>query len=669
MNLSSPEKLMDADHPTATGVPLRAIDLDVRRSFRMHKKAALIVMAVVFLLLVILALSRKPYYQTASLIYVQPMKSKAITDVNEGSYDPVRYDAYIQQQFQTILRPDVLRAALAYPAARAWRGQHETLDAAAVRLRGSIKTERVEQSYEISIACAGNNAKSIADMCNALTDAYIHAERNDELAQSDAQLGILQQELDRVSTDLTNNRREQLALSVTLGLADPGAKEVSNPYDVQLAAVRAELGKATASHDIAVAQSQSASQEASNLHAAAEELASTDPALSAFKQSMGQRRSVLVSQMAGLTPKNPLYQQDQEELSKLDASLTGMETEVRNKISGQLQRKYDLESRRTGEIENHLRSQLDQMTQAATGATPQLQHVAELASEIERLQARYTVVAAAINAIQLDKDTSGLVHVIVPAPVPMFPKTSVTRLVLIMALPFAALCGLIAAILLGKLDPRVYIAEDVSRTLGFFPMATLPKDNEVSRKAKDEFILRLLAGIDQIHRTEDAQMFVFAGALTGDCVPELVASLARKMERLGYRVATITAQDLIENNDLSSGFHELTTALQPVITHENFVVAKIEAIKRDADFLFIEASPLLTSSEAEFATRLADVLVVVAESAITRRAELQQALSLAKRLRVPGAAVVLSQLSVDNADDIFANAVRAVQGRTIEAHD
>ena len=668
MNLASPEQSMDAG--PATGGGANSLDIDISRSWRMHKKAAIVVGILMFCLLFGFGLSRKPYYQTESLIYVQPMKSKAITDVNEGAYDAARYDAYMQQQFQTIVRPDVLRDALQRPAARGWLFPHEPLDAAVVRLHNAIKVERVEQSYELSIGCAGNNAKTITDVCNAVTDAYIRAERNDELGQSDAQLQILQQEADRVTASLNADRREQLTLSVSLGLADPGAKDVTNPYDAQLLAMRSELGKAIGAHEVALSQSEAAAQGTSSLRAAADELAATDPGLSSLKQAMGQRRSVLVSQMAGLTTKNPLYQQDQDELNKLDASLTAMETEARNKIANQLQQKYDLETKRSGQLVEQLRNQLAQMTQDATGATPQLQHAAELAADIARLQDRFTVVSTAINSIQLDKDTAGLVHILVPSQVPLQAKTSVKRLILAAAIPMAILFGLVTAIALTTCDPRVYIAKDVARALGFYPMATLPKDSEVSRGARDEFILRLLAGVDQIHRLEGAQMFLFTGASSECHVPELISSLARKMERLGYRVSTVTASELIEDRELSSGlFDAATVAMQPVVTHENFVVAKIDAIKRDADFLFIDAPPLLSSSVTEFAARLSDVVVVVAESASTKRVELQQAFSLIRRLRVPGAAAVLSQLSVATADQVFIDAVEMLQARVIEAHD
>ena len=673
MNPASTQSPSESDQPlnAGTGSSNKDLDLDIRRSLRMHRTLAVFVFIVVFVGIFSFGLSRRPYYSTEALIYVQPMQTKVITDTSQATYDPSRYETYLQQQLQTIVRSDILAEALSKPATRAWRFPGESEQAAITRLQQSLKVNRVEQSYELSVNLSGSDPVAIADVVNAVDNAYIKGEHDDEMAQSDQQLSILQEELQRVSTDLTNDRRQQAQLSVSLGVADTSG-DTGNPYDVQLAELRSQLGKAIAAHDVAAAEATSISGDQTganqSLRAAADEITATDPGLSALKQTIGARRSALASQMAGLTPKNPLYQQDEEELKRLDLTLSAMENEVRIKASRDLQQKLNLEAARTADIEARLSQQLQQKTAIATGATPELQHAADLAADITRLQARYTEVNSAINSIELQKDTAGLVHILVPAVPPLSPKTSVKRLILAAALPLAIFMAIFAAVVMSKIDPRIYIAKDVAKLLSFYPMATLPDSNEVDRPAKDEFILRLLAGIDQIHRASGAQTFVFTAASSTSEVTDLVASLARKMERLGYRVATLEASELIENRELSSGFFKTSDSDPAVPTpartpHENFVVQKMESIKQDADFLFIDALPLLTSSEAEFAARLSDVVILVAESAQTTRAELKSSFALVRRLRVPGAAAVLNQLSLHHADDEFITSVQALQRR------
>jgi len=219
----------------------------------MHRTLAIVVALAVFLGVFSFGLSRHPYYETSALIYVQPMKTKVITDTAESAYDPGRYETFLQQQLQTITRADILEEALSKPATRAWRFRGEPEQGAIARLQHSIKVERVEQSYELSISLSGNDPVAIADVVNAVSNAYIRGERSDEMSQSDQQLQILQDELQRVSTDLNNDRKEQAQLSVSLGVADTTG-DTGNPYDVQLVELRSELAKATANHDIAAAE-------------------------------------------------------------------------------------------------------------------------------------------------------------------------------------------------------------------------------------------------------------------------------------------------------------------------------------------------------------------------------------------------------------------------------
>ena len=650
--------------PSGAIIANKPLDFDIIRSLRMERKLVFIVMAAVFVLVFGFGLSRRPYFETQALIYVQPERSKLITDPTDGSYDSPRYETYIQQQLQTIIRSDVLAEALSDPHTRAWRYPGEPLQVAIVRLQHSLKVERVTESYELSIDLSGSDPHAIAAVVNAVCEAYIRSERADELAQSDQQLQILQDELKRVSNDLDNDRKQQAELSVSLGVADTTG-DSGNPYDIQLGELRTELGKAMAAHDVAAAQVAAMGSDESGItnsaRVATDEMVASDPGLMALKSSIGQRRSILESQMSGLTPKNPLFQQDQEELDRLDQTLTEMEAEVRNKDARQLQQKLQLESRRTEDIVARIQQQLAERTAIATNATPQLQHASDLAADIVRLQARYNEVDNAINAIELEKNTSGLVHLIAPAEAPIAPKTSTKRLILGVSFPLALGLGLLAGILMRRLDTRVYAGPDVARVVQFYPIAVLPAAS-LGETLRDEYILRLVAGVDQIHRTDDARTFLFTAASPGSETSSLIAALAVRMEHLGYKVVTLKGSDLVRSPD---AFQKSATELLPnaprtieANDNENFVLRNIHTITRDVDMLFIDGLPLLSSSESEFLARLSDVAILIIESGLSYRGELESSLSLIKRLRLPGTAVVLTEVELANADSDFIESVR-----------
>src|SRR5579871_3466449 len=174
--------------PSSSSAPSLSInDLkrEVIRSYRMHRVLALSVGIAVFAGLVSFAIRRTPFYKTSALVYVQPMKTKTVTDSLDGAYDPIRYEGYIQQQLQTIRRSDILTAALKEAANRAghsvWVLPGEPDQSAVARLQGELKVEREEGSYQLSIELGGSDPATITTLVNAVVDSYISKERSDEL--------------------------------------------------------------------------------------------------------------------------------------------------------------------------------------------------------------------------------------------------------------------------------------------------------------------------------------------------------------------------------------------------------------------------------------------------------------------------------------------------------
>jgi uncharacterized protein involved in exopolysaccharide biosynthesis len=688
----SPESSQQAEFDVPPSQQLKKLKGEIVRSFKMHKRFAILVGGAIFLLLFSSGFRRNPYYQTSSLIYVQPAKAKLITDPTGGTYDPTRYDTYIQQQLQTIIRSDILSDALKSVPQGMWTLPGESEQSAIARLQHDLKVEREMGSYQLSISLSGGNPIGIARVVNAVTNSYIRKERLDELAQTHQQLEVLLQEQKRLETELATSRQTQAGLSSSLGVADT-AGDNGNPYDVQLGELRTQLAAARGAHAIAEAQISSIANHgpdsATALKAASDEVIASDPGLSSLKQSIATRRSKLVGEMAGLTPKNPLYKQDEDELQRLDQSLENMTNQLREKAARQLLEKLKLESSRTADIVSRLQGQLGQQTAIATGATPKLQQAADLAAQITRLQAQLTEVDNAIGAIQLENQTSGLVHILLPAEVPLKPKPSLKLLIMAAAFPFAFFFGLGAAWLLYKMDPKIYIGEDIEKTLGFPPMAVLPVPDEVDGKVLDEFMLRFVGGLDQAHTLSGARTYVFTSASPNMSITDLVSKLAVRMDKLGYRTMVLKAASALkklslspsaeDNVESSWGDHRLPEPRSSEVglakssesrlgrpRRESYVAENLERLKQNVDLLFIEALPLRSSTEAEFAARLADVTVLIAESAQTTRDDLTGTMTVIQRLNVMGVATVLNDIQLRHADNDFLSVVHSVENRQSE---
>jgi polysaccharide biosynthesis transport protein len=653
------------------------LNLDLARSLRMRRSLAIMAGVFVLLFLIQFGLSRRPYYKATSLIYVQPIVSKAPTDIS-GFYDSARYDAYIQQQLLTFERPDILGHALdLLPPAIRGRFSNDP-DDAAKQIANDLKVDRVAGGYELSVTVAGGDPVIVAPIANAVVAAYLQNGQQDDLALTHEQMESLVQERQQILDELDKDRKEQAGLSEALGIADTAyIAENGNPFDSGLVDLRTQLAAARNAHASAEAQLASVNGKQAQPDSAADSATRSDAELSALKSSLGARRGALIAEMNGLTPQNPLYKKDQAELDLLSQTLGNVSKETTHKSGQSLKEQLTLEATRTGDLQARLEADLARQTATAIADTPKLQRAQDLAESIKLLQARYANVDNAVHSIFPTQSPTFAAHVSLMAKQPTKPMASKKLLILVLALPLAIIFGMFVAVVAQKIDSRVYIGNDVDRVLSFPPMAVLPDSGEVATSVKDEFLFRLVAGLDQAHRINGSSTFVFTASSQNTLMDDLVSSVAAEMEQLGYRTMTLSAAETlspVELADLTSegrssawqGKPELAissnnTALRA--RGESLIDEHLERLKQQVDFLFIKAQPLRSSAETEFVVRLADVTLLVAKSGITTRKELRGCLALIRRLRARGLAAVVIELKLRNADNEFIEAVDLAERR------
>ena len=644
----------------------------------MRRRVALVVGILVLLFLVFVGLTRKPYYKATALIYVQPIVEKSATDATAGSYDAGRYDAYMDQQLLTFDRPDILDHALDQlpPVIRATFSPDK--DKAVKQLDGGLVVERVPGSYEISVSMGRGEPYTVAPIANAVAAAYLQNGQQDDMALSDQQLVSLEQERQRIQIELEKDRQEQTSLSGALGVADT-AGDNANPFDSQLADLRTQLAAARNAHAVAEAQlaglKSKQAQSSGTLDSAADSLTRSDAELAAMRASLGARRAALITEMNGLTTENPVYMRDQEELNKLSQQIKTLTDDVKQKSSQTLEQQLALDVARTGDVQARLEADRARQPAGATADTPKLQQAQDLAESIKLLQARYADVDNAIHTLSLAQSPNFAAHTSLEATQPTAPQPSKKILILALALPLAVLCGVGAAVLRQMLDSHVYIGADVDHVLSFSPMAVLPASEEVGYQVAEEFLFRLVAGLDQAHRVGGASTFIFSPASQDTSFDDLISSVAAELELLGYRTMTLSAAEALSPIEVAgkkpySEWKDSTaltrsnseTGLR--VRRESLIDEHLERLKQKVDFLFIKAGPLRSSSESEFVVRLGDVTVLIAESGKTTRRELRSCLSLIKRLRARGLAALLLDLELRNADKEFLESVRFASGQS-----
>ncbi len=651
-----------------------AFNLQVGRSLRMHGRLALLVGLGMALLLVSIALLLPRLYTAQSVVYVEPVVARNLNDLGSPGFDQFRYNSYLDQQMQTVVRTDILTAALKSLPPGTWRKPDETEEEAVKRLAKKLVVERLLTSYQISIKLSDSKPEEATALVNAVTAAYLKGGLKDELEHSDGRLQLLTEERQRVRDELDADRKEQAALGASMGQANP-IQTLENPFDASTANIRTQLQTARQQRDMAQAQLESVSGEGadhrSGLAASADELIASDAGLSAEKSAVSARRVVLRTTMAGLTPSNPQYKQAQDELADLDRRLEAKTAEVRERAERRIQAKLRTELRRTAEVEATLNAQLADETAKAAGAGPKLQRAQELAADIARLTARYTTIDEACNALEIVTNGPGMAHLALAAQVPTNPEPGNSVLFLLAALPCGLLCGLSSAIVARYRDGRTYLGSDLAEAAGFAPLAVLPAREVVSAQVTDEYVLRLAAGIEDGYRSAGARSFVVT-AVSGDTpVTALIGDVARKLEDLRLRVRVLQTSELMvaspETREPSTVQSALLASAGKSATPagEGIASAKLDRMKGESDIVLIEAAPLLHSAETEYAVRCADATILVVESGTTEKAEIAEATTLLARLNVQGVAAVLDGVRPENADAAFRRSIQAIEQRNL----
>ena len=647
--------------------------LNLVRALELHRNLALGIAAAGLVLALAYIVKSWPVYMAQSQIYVQPAQSKVIPQGNSDN-EPINstaYDSFVQEQVQNATNPDVLINALHKLGPGAWQKSGESEQAAADRLGHSIEVARVATSYQVSINAKAKSGPMAAQIANAVAASVVEKAAGEGNAGDAQRIAVLTDERTRIQNELNSDYAEQSDLNKQLGMAAVGTS-APDLIDDEIGKTREELIKAQTDHDEAEARYTSLKAGQSNssaaMNAEADDIIASDAGLTSMKTSLNTRRAMLISQMANLTPTNPEYKQDAAELAKINASLESMMKDLRNNAATRIQEKLRTDLERTAGVEAQLNGQLRQLAETAASATPKLQRVNDLSTDIARLRNRYTVVDEQLHNLMLEESAPGGVHLSVAAVAPLHPAISG---ILKKALPLALgglILGLLAASLANHLDPRVYIAADVEHVLGFAPMAVLPDFDEVSSEVASENLLRLSATIEHARKQGNLNSCIFTGTSSGTGVTTVATRVRDILEAMGRPTVLLDASGTPAPTERANGsVNGLGTSLDhPAAVRGSRSTALLQQVAEEAgtqhgSLVLTDAAPLVISAETEYLARFVDCAIVVAESGVTTRAQLLAAVNALQRLGVATVGFVLNRVGMAKADPAFRNSIREIE--------
>lgn len=631
------------------------IHLNLTRALQLHRRLASGIALGGLLLALVYTIARWPVYTAKSQIYVQPVQSKVMAQSSDQyvSINAAAYDAYIQQQVQSASSPAVLTSALKKLGPGAWQRKNESEQIAADRLGHAVDAARIGTGYEAAITARADDPLLAAKIANAVAESIAEKASGEGNAGDAQRIAVLRDERDRIQNELKADYAEQDDLNKQLGMAAVGTAP-PDLIDDQIAKTRDELIKAQTDHDQAEARfsAMKAGEGASSaaMNAEADELIAADPGLSSMKTSLNQRRAVLITQMANLTPQNPGYKLAADELAKINTSLDAMMKDLRSEAAVRIQQKLRTDLERTAHVEEQLNGQLRELARTAAGATPKLQRVNDLATNIVRLRNRYSAVDEQLHNLMLEDSAPGAVHISVAAVPPLHPSLGK---ILKGALPLALgglILGLLAAIIANKLDPLVYIAADIEEMVGFAPMAVLPDFDDVSERVAGEHLLRLAASIEHAGRQTNLRTFIFTGTSHYTGVTTVSNRVKDILSSMGNPAALLDATGDSDHEDRQA---EDSTALLRQVN------ARTEL--DEESLVLVDTAPITLSAETEYLARSVGGAIVVVQSGVTTRAQLLTALNTLQRLGTGAVGFVLNRVCLAKADPAFRHSLQDME--------
>lgn len=451
---------------------------------------------------------RNPVYEATSRLYISPASPKALTD-DKQQIGP--YENFLAEQLNTVTRYDVLADALHKLPKSTWAYYGSNEPVAVAVLQKSLKIDRIGESFEAEMSLDGPDPRQVTDMVNTIAEAYIAKARHEEFFERDQRLAILHDEEVRLQAQLAEKEAAEQQLFRDLGVGSVDAKE-SSPYNDEISKLHEDLQ--TATEQLNEAESslgtlQAGGANSSAMQAAAQDVAAVDPGLMALKSSLNTQRGALVQQMAGLTPSNPLYKQDEEQLTSIDAQIAKNTAELQKKAIDHITHKDEAEIYEKRLVVAGLQKQLMQQTQQATGSAPKFAQAQQISADIDNIRTGYAAVEERMRELEVDSSAPGSVHILSAAMVPLGPKKSKTVLFGIILLFVSIAASIGTAVGIDYLDPHIYGADDVKHVMGFAPLGILLDHDHFSAEVSQQYLLRLAAAVHHAVRTSGARTFLF----------------------------------------------------------------------------------------------------------------------------------------------------------------
>jgi polysaccharide biosynthesis transport protein len=508
---------------------------------------------------IVAALKGKPTYLAEAAIRISPVFSKTLQEDVELRFNSNSdYREFVQQQVADIDSYETALAALQTLGPRHWLWQRHTESdrRAAERLMAALQVHPVPDTYLVTVGLEDEKRAGLADIVNAVVNAYLTRQQSQELYGSDRRVELLQARRKELESQIRDDIQRQAEIGQELGVSTFEEKFI-NPYDKELVDANSALDTARreridAEAKLAALQSHIKRVLDLQVESQAQELLANDRALGDLRTELYRRQAVVFLELRGLAPGHPGRRALAAELADIDRELARMTTQALERIRAMLlasranRAKEDL-SQAEAKVEEARRTeagpgaQLDALRERVAEFANRYNEAINLRAQSDRARKDIEEIDDRINFLTLESKAPGFVRLASAARPPEIPvKGGRTKLFVLFAI---AGVGLGAALPAGIdfLDPRVLSAADLHKILTFPPLGiTLEGSERLTIHGRD-LVKHIALAIARERRASGNRLFVLSACHAGAGVSTLALDLAREIAALGVRALAVEA--------------------------------------------------------------------------------------------------------------------------------
>jgi len=657
---------------------------------------------------------KKPFYEVHAFMKIDPVIATLITQKEETSITNY-YDQYANTQAHSMKTFEVLKQTAEQLTPQEKVSLFKTnlpAEICAEILDHVIIIKPLSGTHLIEITASGDKPDGLAPLLNKLMIVYLNKVRSsnsdsdqDQLKSLrlkkeviNAQIKVYEKSLDELTKDIST-----ASYSESFNMASKNTEELQRLYDNALTDRFKAMNNFWATEQ-AVRETQSLS-----LDPLVDEIVMNDQSLHFTSSWTYQQLQELRSTTDGLTATNPDRVYVEKRMNAMQQYEKKQRKEVRNTANAitlgkrklemhkaMIQAKYDFEkSKKTeADLQKELEKNIKESQRISIGI-----HKGEyLSLSLKYNRDMIDMLERRITEIEMEKKAPLRISIESQARQPKSPLSSNTNKLLMMLFgaAFCIVCGPFVAY--EFFDNTIRRPEDIKQALGYIPTQTIVK---VPDKKDNHQSLNLGTDDFQVHAIEtlsvrfclekdknNSRIILFSGIEKGVGSSSIAFSCAKALAKASAKVLFIDGNIRLSDVDQVEDFFPDLPGLRDFLSNTNSwkeyitstpgdnidimyagnpvqgiiplqrIKELLGEVKKEYDFICIDALPILQSNLTEHFALSSDIIALICLGDSSRYNDLRRSAELLIRLEVPAIAPILNfggNKKTKSLDELFDN--------------